>query len=91
MKFEVCWHEVVMLFVLSYFNRKLSRSAVRFPFFVFIIFCNNSESGNAYVAEWSKALDLRSIVLLYAQVRTLSYAQIMKFCPSDMTVCCFLF
>ena len=31
---------------------------------------------NAYVAEWSKALDLRSIVLLYAQVRTLSYANI---------------
>ena len=26
------------------------------------------------MAEWSKALDLRSIVHLYAQVRTLSYA-----------------
>ena len=34
-----------------------------------------STIANAYVAEWSKALDLRSIVLLYAQVRTLSYAQ----------------
>ena len=33
----------------------------------------------AYVAEWSKALDLRSIVHPYAQVRTLSYAYIILF------------
>ena len=31
----------------------------------------------AYVAEWSKALDLRSIVHLYAQDRTLSYAKVL--------------
>ena len=41
----------------------------------YIIF--DSFGVEAYVAEWSKALDLRSIVHSYAQVRTLSYAKVL--------------
>ena len=63
-------------------SRKLSRAVpVSYKKVKFIsYFWTNG--GYAYVAEWSKALDLRSIVLLYAQVRTLSYANRFIYLPS---------
>ena len=40
----------------------------------------------AYLAERSKALDLRSMVHLYAQVRTLQYALHHSFCLSVLWI-----